>query len=102
MSPKSGDDGRRPLPPRLFEFFMRCSSVRQPKAERRAEEPSTYKKGWELRLVLEDLDELEEARRLLSRIRLKPGRPYRKGRKWVLPIYGREAVAAFAVEVEEP
>ncbi|MBI5851031.1 MAG: hypothetical protein HZB39_08375 [Planctomycetes bacterium] len=102
MSPKRAEDGPGPLPARLFEFFMRCSCVRQPKGERRTDEPATYKKGWEVRLVLDDLDELTEARRLLARMRLRPGRPYRKGRKWVQPIYGRRAVEAFGTDVEEP
>ena len=80
---------------RLASFYRRNSCLRVPDSARLAEGHRVYKKGCELRLILEDARELAEARRLLAAAGFRPGRPYRKGPRWVQPLYGHEAVARF-------
>ena len=84
------------LPVRLRVYYLRNGCVRTPQPSRLLEGHQTYKKGWEVRLVLEDVAEVTDARRLLQRAGFGPGRPYCKGAKWIQPVYGRDAVERFA------
>jgi len=54
-----------------------------------------YKKGSEVRLVLDSQAQLNQARRLLKSVGLEPGRPFSKHTRIVQPIYGQAAVAWF-------
>jgi len=83
------------LPRRLVQFFARNGYTRGPIDSRAEEGHQLYKKGWEVRLVLHDKTELEEARRLLERAGLRPGKVFQKHQSWIQPIYGREAVERF-------
>ena len=80
---------------RLASFYRRNSCLRVPDTVRLAEGYRAYEKGCELRLILEDAGELAEVQRLLATAGFRPGRPYRKGPRWVQPLYGHEAVARF-------
>jgi hypothetical protein len=54
-----------------------------------------------VRLVVDSPEALEEARKLLVSVGLRPGTPYPKLRKFVQPIYGRDAVMDFRKWVRE-
>jgi hypothetical protein len=87
---------------RLSAFFRRNGYVRFQNARRlKAEGYRVYKKGDEVRLVVETSAELKTIRRLLQQAGFKPGRPFTKSRKRVQPVYGREAVARFLILVGE-
>lgn len=74
--------------------------IRQPNPDRQNEGYHQYKKGWEVRLVFDDLQKLELGRGLLAEIGFKLGRPFRKHTQWIQPLYGRVAVAQFLSEVQ--
>jgi hypothetical protein len=67
-----------------------------PSAARLPEGHADYKKGWEVRIVVDSRRELSEVRNLLKALKLLPGKPYVKGPRWVQPIYGRVAVQKIA------
>jgi len=76
----------------LAFYVQRNSCLRRPSSTRRKEGAEAYKKGWELRIVLESSAELTRLRRLLRDRGHQPPKAYRKRQKWVQPVYGREAV----------
>ncbi len=80
---------------RLVQLFRRNGYCRVPRDERREQLRTKYKKGWEVRLVLKDEAELDEAGRLLARAGLNAGSPFRKASQWVQPVYGKKAVETF-------
>ena len=75
-------------------FLQRNSCLRRPSSLRRKEGAEAYKKGWELRIVLETSAELTQLRRLLRSAGHPQAKAYRKRQKWVQPVYGRVAVKA--------
>jgi hypothetical protein len=79
----------------LRQIFARNGYIRVPRDERRREIGTRYKKGWEVRLILKSQEELDGARRLLEQVRLKPGKPFLKARRYAQPVYGRKAVELF-------
>lgn len=83
------------VPARLLEIYMRNGYARTPNAERRTREKALYKKGWEIRLVLKNENELAEVRRLLRQAGIEPGRPFMKSKQWVQPLYGKEVAEKF-------
>lgn len=80
---------------RLGLYFLHRGCIRRPKSERLDEGYDAYKKGWEVRLVVDSSEELTDVRRALQTVGLEQGRPYAKSRKWVQPVYGRRAVESF-------
>jgi len=54
----------------------------------------TYKRGYEIRLSARP-NELRELRRLLIRAGFEPGKHFAKGRRLVVPLYGKEQVERF-------
>jgi hypothetical protein len=87
--------GTTSLDPWLVQVFARNGYVRQPSPARRKLEKTHYKKGWEVRLILQTEAELRRARQLTARAGLKPGKAFRKANQWALPVYGKPAVVAF-------
>lgn len=80
----------------LQAAFSRNGCVRQQDPKRlRAEGYAGYKKGDEVRLFAFTRRELYELRRALHEADFAPGSPFEKGRRWCLPIYGREEVDRF-------
>lgn len=84
---------------RLYTAFN--GYVRVPNPERLANGRSggtsrkgSYKKGWELRLVV-PADELEKAREMILAAGLNPARPFVKGRQIIQPIYGYQPVMEY-------
>ena len=78
----------------LAFYLQRNSCLRRPNSTRRKEGADAYKKGWELRIVVDGGAELARLRRLLRQAGHAPARAYRKRLKWVQPVYGRDAVKA--------
>jgi hypothetical protein len=80
----------------LAAFFRRNGYVRRQNEKRlNTEGWSQYKKGDEVRLVVNSQPDLAQVRRLLRQAGFKLGRPFAKGRQTVQPIYGRQAVERF-------
>ncbi len=80
---------------RLARFFRRNAYCRRPDSTRQQKGRRSYHKGWEVRLVLKDEDEVALVCALIRKVGFNPGRPFRKGRKWIVPVYGQEAVESF-------
>lgn len=93
-----------PVPPpsaeeKLRAFFRRNGYVREADlAKRRASGSQSYKKGYEVRLVLESEAELREVARALKVAGIAAGKPFTKHSKLIQPIYGKAAVAWFREE----
>jgi hypothetical protein len=85
----------------LAAFFHRNGYIRRLDPVRRLVEGHLYTKGAEVRLVAESTAELRCIRRLLRQAGFKPRRPFRKGRQWRQPLYGRKAVAHFLALIGE-
>ncbi|MBL8859707.1 MAG: hypothetical protein JNL28_14470 [Planctomycetes bacterium] len=95
MTKNRGARNAELLPRRLVQLFARNGYTRGPSFARVDEGHQFYKKGWEVRLVLRDRTELDEARRLLERAGLRPGKVFQKHQSWIQPVYGRTAVERF-------
>jgi len=92
---------RRTAASRLAAFYRRNGYCRLQNRRRLAEEgPQSYKKGDEVRLVANSVEELAQMRRLLNQEGFRPGQPFVKGQQFRLPIYGRRQVARFLDMVE--
>jgi hypothetical protein len=78
----------------LGEYIRANSYARVPNPERQDEGYDEYKKGYELRIVVRTQNDLKTVRRLLLDAGITPGKPFRKARQWVVPVYGRNAVGA--------
>ena len=91
--------GEQSVSPVDLDMWRQCFSgrvqVRVPDLDRRKKVGSQrYKKGYEVRIVASSRDELARIAKLLRKARFKPGRPFSKGRRTILPVYGIEAVRA--------
>lgn len=80
----------------LATIFQESGYMRRRSAEL-AEElgPYGYKKGDEVRLVVNSQAELRRVRALLKTVGLTPGKAFQKHARWVQPLYGAEAVQFF-------
>lgn len=76
----------------LVDYIRANSYARVPNVERQDEGWTAYKKGYELRIVVKTQDDLKTVRRLLLDAGIQPGKPYRKAKQWVVPVYGKQAV----------
>ena len=83
------------LPGRLAYYFARNGYLRGRSTDRLDEGHETYKKGWEVRLVLHSSTEVDEVRKLIERAGMRPGKVFQKHQCWIQPIYGREAAMRF-------
>lgn len=83
--------------PELFltQFFQRNGYVRVPNRETKKELGKSYKKGYEVRFVLETQSELDQVRDLLMQAGFKPGKPFKKHSRIIQPVYGKRAVGFF-------
>lgn len=80
----------------LARLFQESGYMRRRSAEL-AEEmgPYGYKKGDEVRLVVNSQAELRKVRALLKSVGLEGGKPFQKHARWVQPLYGAAAVQFF-------
>ena len=83
----------------LIERFLRGGCVRTPNPARRKAVSKAkrrkYKKGYEIRFVTRTATELRRLQKLLAEAGLKFGKPYRKARQIIQPVYGRQSVERF-------
>lgn len=79
----------------LVWYFQRNGCVRVVDEERRQKLGQKYKKGYEVRLVANSEDELQEIQRLISKAGFWLAKPYRKRSQIVQPIYGKATVDWF-------
>ncbi|MDX9719673.1 MAG: hypothetical protein RBU37_02930 [Myxococcota bacterium] len=79
----------------LVERFRHNVQIRTLDEEARARLGSRYKKGYEVRLLAGDDDDLQLIRSLIQRVGLKVARPFKKRDRWVQPLYGKQAVDWF-------
>ncbi len=82
----------------LRQLFSETGYVRLADEARRQADGASYKKGYEVRLVVQTEAELAELRRWLARAGFKPAKPFVKGNQLVQPVYGRAAVEWFLTE----
>jgi hypothetical protein len=76
----------------LADYVRANSYARLPIENRREEGWGTYKKGYELRIVVKTQDDSKKLRRLLIDAGIQPGKAYRKAQQWVVPVYGKASV----------
>lgn len=79
----------------LLLWFERGGYFRCYDPQRRDREGTAYKKGYEVRFVLDSEKNLQEVRRLLTAAGIRPARPFRKHQRYVQPVYGRSALEQF-------
>ncbi len=81
---------------KLVALFREAGYVRTPDPERCEREDSrSYKKGWEVRLVVSSKRELDQARSLLRQCGFRVPKAWMKSSRYVQPVYGEQAVAWF-------
>lgn len=80
---------------RLIQYFQRNGYFRIPDEELRERRGEDYKKGYEIRFVANDERELSKINSHLRKAGFKRGKSFEKNNKFVLPVYGREAVEKF-------
>ncbi len=85
---------RRSAETALMALFRANGYIRRP-AEDRNGDPAAYKKGSEVRLVLQNPSAARSAVRLAKAVGLRPGKVYPKHARIVVPLYGQEAVTWF-------
>lgn len=90
------------LPGRLAYYFARNGYVRGKSQDRSDEGHVAYKKGWEVRLVLYDENEVAEVRRLIERAGMRPAKVFQKHQCWIQPIYGKESALRFKAVARAP
>ncbi len=76
----------------LAEYVRANSYARVPSTDRQDEGWTTYKKGYEMRIVVKTQDDLKKLRRLLVEADIQPGKAFRKAKQWVVPVYGKAQV----------
>lgn len=76
----------------LVDYLRANSYARVPDETRQEEGWGSYKKGYELRIVVKSQDDVKKLRKLLQDSHIKPGKAYRKAQQWVQPVYGKQAV----------
>ena len=79
-------------PANLAEYLRANSYARVPNAARQEEGYESYKKGYELRIVVKSQLDLKKVQSLLRKQGITPGKAFRKAQQWVLPVYGKDAV----------
>ena len=89
---REGDDLTMQLP---GSARVASSIVRSGERKRLEEEGQTYKKGYEVRLVVSTLREAAQIRKSLKEVGLKGGKPFKKAKQWAQPVYGQAAVKYF-------
>lgn len=86
----------------LAIFYYRNGYVRRADPKRlTGPRTELYKKGSEVRLTAESYKEMLAIRRLLKAAGFKPGKTFRKGGQYRIPLYGHDQVDTFLRFVRE-
>lgn len=80
---------------KLGWYFLRNGYLRLPNEKLRKERGGDYRKGYEIRFVANNKNELKEIRSLLKEANFKPGKHFEKFNQFVLPVYGKESFFRF-------
>ena len=81
---------------KLIDYFNRNGCFRIPdKSKIKEQGTQSYKKGYEIRFVLRDDQELKKVKKLLGKAGFKCGKPYSKVSQMVQPVYGKKAQEKF-------
>lgn len=85
----------------LAALFARNGCIRCPNPKRLAKlGAQKYKKGSEVRLMVESEEELTHVQELLDTLDFTSGRPFAKARQICIPIYGNEQTSRFEALLE--
>lgn len=84
----------------LTKYFNRNGYMRIPNEYRRKIEKAEYKKGYEIRFVAKSDSELSEIRQALKKVKFKFGKPFKKNKQIILPVYGKQLFDKFKVMLE--
>ena len=79
--------------------FSYCERI--PDLERRKKEKADYKKGYEIRISLQDKKESEIMKAILKKRGIISGNPYKKHKRIILPLYGEDNADVFMAVVEK-
>jgi hypothetical protein len=79
--------------------FTFCERV--PNYKRRENEKSEYKKGYEIRISLKDIEEIRKIKAILNGKEIGTGKPYGKNKRMVLPIYGFKNTEEFRKTIKK-
>ena len=79
----------------LVNYFLRNGYFRFPDESLREIKGDDYKKGYEVRFVARDENELQKINSLLNKAGFKIGKAFQKNNKFVQPIYGKDSVEKF-------
>ncbi|MBI3194153.1 MAG: hypothetical protein HYZ34_06775 [Ignavibacteriae bacterium] len=86
----------------LKEVFLRSEDVRTPdKKLQTTQGTQKYKKGYEIRLTVYSADELESVKKKLRLYNVTYGKPFKKARRFIIPIYGKDTVKRFLLMMRE-
>jgi hypothetical protein len=87
----------------LARYYLRNGVLRVPNPKRCRTKPQKrkYHKGYEIRLVAFDYQELVEIRRALRAAEFTHGQPFDKVGRRVVPVYGKEQVERLLALVAE-
>ncbi|MBI5042849.1 MAG: hypothetical protein HZC10_03265 [Nitrospirae bacterium] len=79
----------------LMKYFKRNGYIRQRNEKLAKLLGQRYKKGYEVRFVAKTENELREIRLLLNKTGFKLGKPFKKHKQLIEPVYGKQAVEKF-------
>jgi hypothetical protein len=79
----------------LVKLFQLNGYVRVQNKARKQALGAKYRKGWEVRFVLNTPDEVEQLQQLLRDAGFRPGKPFKKHSRLVQPVYGKAVVDYF-------
>lgn len=80
---------------KLGGYFLRNGYLRLPNETLKKKKGGNYRKGYEIRFVANNKNELKEIKSLLKDAYLKPGKHFEKFNQFVLPVYGKESFFRF-------
>jgi hypothetical protein len=80
---------------RLNSLSARRGYVPVSNQTRRENEKARYEKGWEVRMVADDMNAAGSLMDQARELGVPPGSPFYKGGQVIVPFYGLEAVEAF-------
>jgi len=80
----------------LARLYQRNGVLRLPNAKKKAENPRSYKKGYEIRFIAYSKQELRHIQRLLRQAKLPVAASFAKsGTLHAQPLYGKQLVQGF-------
>lgn len=82
---------------KLVKYFLRNGYLRFPNENLRKLKGKHYKKGYEVRLVANDENELVEINSLVEEAGFRVRKPFKKHNRFIQPIYGKKIVAKFQI-----